>query len=163
MDPCNLLASHMCPAARWFSQEKSPFVSFLKAGALVRASSRLALLDMETQEQVSTWECPDSCLDCEAGLDLGLIWIIVSELNSWRWKTKCVAAPDQTSLQELFVVRFPMWPCPAAVAASKRPAAATCRWLQPSPDQQHVGMYWDETANCSCGRLCICALQGCRA
>lgn len=160
LDPCNLLAS---PDTRWLTQGHNPFWSFLKGGALIQISSGLALLDMETHQLTRTWECPHRCLDCQAGLDSGLICIIASAASDNTDEplhTISVAVLDQSSLRELLVVAPPSGPCLDAMAASRPPAAVTCKWVQPSPDRQHIGIYWCYAVNRSCSRLCIYTLHG---
>ena len=176
MHPGNLLASHRSPFARQDSPADSPadspFLWSQMGGALVKASSGLAILDRKTQEPISTWNCPDSCLDfeaaigsglvcVEAAIGSGLVCVVASTLSNsdWRWHTGSFAVLEQYLLQEPLVIKPPIGACQGALAAGKRPAAVRCKWVQPPPDQQHAaGLWWCDAVDGSNSRLCIYSL-----
>ena len=163
MDPCHLLANLSRPAVWQLNQGDNPFLSFLKGGALTDTDSGLAILDMDAQELTSTWKCPDagSCIDCKAGPDSGPICVVASASSNYRRQpSRTVDVLEPSSLQELLLIEPPFRPCRGAMAASRPLAAVQCNWVQPSPDGRHNGLWWCDTADRSCSRLCIYSLLG---
>ena len=149
----------------WLSQDDHPWemLTFVKERALLKSDTGLAILDMNTLELTSTWNCPDGCFRSKAELHPGLICVNVSALSNSVMPystaiTRSVTVREQPSLQERLVIRPPMGPIPDAAAASKCPAELMCKWMQPSPDQQHTAIHWCDAVDSNDSRLCIYSL-----